>query len=1184
MPNWIRYITLSIIILILKPSIGIAQYYLFKNNEPINVDISFLKHSIEAFPKQSFFNVLKVVNRSNRTETFTLNFTTPQGWQVIGLSQQEITIAPLDSMIIPLRVSIGSRVRGDIGYSVIASISDNRGNTFKNEYCFVKIPRQKNLKIKILSRNEFLDQRTNMSKFIIGINNQGNREELVSFLFESDPQLGVGPADQNQYSSEIVVPPFSDTTVTYTVKLTEKSELEKKNFKVNSKISTVDTSYSSTIWFQKLDSKFVNFIPFTQKPLVAELYLQGVLQGEKKPNVTAFLTGDVLLKKNNDVYFYYRNFSSSKEENWYKYNRMYIGTNINKFQVEVGDIYRNIEGANLGRGAFLAYNGNPLTIEFLGSKNQRIEEYNLGTQILLKANNNLSFRTGFTYNKNTYQSYESKLFLVGSNFALAKKHRFNTLFSYNLLSQSIDNVNQHKEFGSLLGYNSTLGPVKTQILFRYGSQFYIGQNRGRINVNLVSTYTINPFHKLIVKYFVSQDNSTKIESDTISSDITNIKSIYRLEYGYTVNPSIYLYAGPAIEDGGWKNSPPNTPEYNFKVRNYQGIFGVRVRLGSQSTTLNTQILLSKSYVTDYPNKPYFEGQIYLPDTVVGNRDVFSYKYLTLSLRTKKWGIFGAFTSGPKTIFEQQNYFFNSRQTRHIRFMPFWESFVYKNILLLSANISYNNDLIAHSSYLNITGQAYWYLPKDWRLHLLGVYSLQHRTDQKESLLSYQTLYFEVGIRKEFNFQQPRVKYHNVTLIFFKDFNGNHIQESNEPGIKNVLVALSREQDRTQGNIPGEVTSIELLSDNLGIVSLEKIPNGLYTIDFNPVGQDAGSFSKALDQLTLNVDKNNIFYIPFTEKNKVFGKIILNRSRLSGLGKLDLSNVRVTATDSKGRTYSALTDKNGDFVLYAPITDQYTVNINNIFYENFDLRQNSFKVQFNGYKQFEVNFVFDEKIRRINFSPSTQDNQLANVLQIRRTNLRGYVKDANSLTPIRSRVNLVNTKTNTVLSSMYSSSQTGEYNIAFMADDNYLLEVLADGYWYHSENLNLNQVTTFLNVTKDIMLKPISIGSKIELNIQFDINKTELKPEAVAELNRLLRLLKDNENIKIEVQGHSDDLETLSNAQISEDRAKKVARYLIENGFSNLQIRGFGNTVPIASNDTEQGRSLNRRVEIEVVSK
>ncbi|HCT31033.1 MAG TPA: hypothetical protein DIW31_09940, partial [Bacteroidales bacterium] len=105
-----------------------------------------------------------------------------------------------------------------------------------------------------------------------------------------------------------------------------------------------------------------------------------------------------------------------------------------------------------------------------------------------------------------------------------------------------------------------------------------------------------------------------------------------------------------------------------------------------------------------------------------------------------------------------------------------------------------------------------------------------------------------------------------------------------------------------------------------------------------------------------------------------------------------------------------------------------------------------------------------------------------------------------------------------------------------------------------------------------------------LNIKFEINKTDLTPASVAELNRLISLLKDNGNIKIEIQGHSDDLEALSNPQISEERAKKVARYLIENGFSNLQIRGFGNTIPLSSNDTEQGREANRRVEIEVVSK
>jgi len=173
--------------------------------------------------------------------------------------------------------------------------------------------------------------------------------------------------------------------------------------------------------------------------------------------------------------------------------------------------------------------------------------------------------------------------------------------------------------------------------------------------------------------------------------------------------------------------------------------------------------------------------------------------------------------------------------------------------------------------------------------------------------------------------------------------------------------------------------------------------------------------------------------PFVEKNKVFGRIILNRSKLSGLGKVDVSNIRITATDSRGYTFSTLSDRNGEFVIYAPVTDEYVVTVNNIFYENFDLRQNNFRVQFNGYKQFEVNFVFDEKIRRINFSPSAQDLTNEGVTQIRRTNLRGTVKDASSLQPFASQSKfLFNTKNNSIASSVYSNPQTGDYALSFMA--------------------------------------------------------------------------------------------------------------------------------------------------------
>lgn len=1169
---WKKIILCFIILFSFHNESVLAQYYLYNTFDPAQIEMKFVKHSIDALPRKIFFNPLKIVNRSRKSETFTVKLTPPQGWSVVGSEQLEVNLAPFDSIYIPVRVSVGEKVRGDIGYSVIASITDSKGNTLKNEYCFLKIPRQRDYKIRYLNRKGYIDQRTGQSDFSISISNKGNREELFNLMFEADPLLGVGPLRAQQFVSEVTVPPYTDTTLFYNVELKDLDFKEKYFFKINTNVSTIDTSINNTLWFYKIDSRYNNIIPSANKPLVVEFNVHGILQGNKKPTTSTNIIGDILLKKNREIYYSIRSYSGKSFEQINNSSRVLLGFKTHKFLIEVGDVNHNYEGNIIGRGLFTEINLKHATYGLLVNQNKISNDNYFGNRLTIKVKPNFALISEYSYRKNSYYPYESQIFSIGSKASLFKKHNFNTLFSYNNLSQNINDKNQFNEYGTQVGYTSVFKYFQNYLRIKYGSKLYNGRDKGKLEIDANSNFKKGN-NQVNLGYREFNSNITKIESSTLTQDNVITRKLYFMEYGRHITPNLYIFSKPTFEQSRWNSLNYLYPGY-IKVNSYQVYLGSRIRLNT-STTFNLQILFSKSNFDKTP----------IPDTILlRDRLKFNYQYLTLNLRSKKWGLITAYTLGPKSQFEQQNYLFSGRQNRNIRVMPYYESFIYKNIIYLSGNISYSQDIISNSSYLNVTGLVYFYLKNDWRLNFLTVYSLQKRADSKDVVQSYKTVYFEAGVRKEFNFQQPRVKYHNISLIFFKDYNGNSIQESNEPGIKNVLVNFSKAEVDNKVEIPSEINSLELLSNNLGIVSVENIPNGLYTLSYNPIGKEAGTYTKALDDLNININKSGPIYIPFVEKNKVFGKIILNRSKLSGIGKIDVSNIRITSTDSKGKTYSTLTNKNGEFIIFAPVTDEYSVSINNIFYENFDLRQNNFKVHFNGYKQFEVNFVFDEKIRRINFSPSTQDAQLANILQVRRTNLRGTVKDESSLTPIRARVNLINTKLNTVLTSMYSSSQTGDYNISFMADDSYLLEVLADGYWYHSENLNLNQVTTFLNVTKDILLKPISIGSKIELNIRFGINKTDLAPESVAELNRLIKLLKDNGNIKIEVQGHSDDLEALSNPQISEERAKKVARYLIENGFSNLQIRGFGNTVPISSNDTEQGRETNRRVEIEVVSK
>ena len=1170
-----------VLLFILNPFLIKGQYFFFNTNEPQKLELKFTKHSIEAQKGKTIFNVVKVINKSSQIQTFNFNLTAPSGWQIIGKESQEITLPPLDSILIPVRVAIGEKVRGDIGYSIIAALTDGNGNTIKNEYSFIKIPRETNISVRVLSRYDYFDQQTGRVPIKIKIENKGNREEMVNILLEADNSVGATQARLKFYSEDFNIPPYADSLVIFDLFLDKDIETSKEMFKVNVNVKTYDKSYKSTVWLRNLSSSYTNIIPDSRRVLIAEVYGRGLFSSYAKPSYGTILQGNIIFKKDREAYFFYNSDNPVPYENLYLYNRMWLGFKTNKLNIQVGDVTKSIESSLYGRGGNVEYKFKKVKLEVIATQNIRNPQYNLGTTLNYTPYSYLTFSAGGAFNNSINENFDSKLGLIGSNFQILKNLRIGIETIYNQIKFEDNNqlLYSKKALGLTSNINYSSKNFNASIKFKIGQKFLNSSFNGRSELTAQSIYRFR--NNSSIQYFII-DNKTNSGNYNINPNsiqpFTNFHKQF-LTYDHLANSKIRVFTGIGFELSSTDIFPSlvkgedyfSTIVYNYKI-------GLRLKGQKPGTSLTSQVITG---LVNVYNRPEF---LLTPDINISpSKNRFNYQYFSINLRQPFWGFQAMYTNGPKSIYEQFGWYLSSRQTKLLRVMPYFDSFIYKEQIKLMFNVSYSNDLVSKSSYSNLTTQLYWYLPKDWQLRILNVYTIQSRVTPTEAVERFSNIYFEAGFRKELGIQQPAIKFYDLKLKFFKDYNGNRIINENEPGIKNVLVNIQRVDEGI--NEFTDFTSGELLSNQFGEVIFEKIPAGIYQLSYNPLGSEAGTFSKSDIELTLNLNKNSAFEIPFVEKNKVFGKIVLNRSRLSGLGKVDASNIRITATDSRGNTFSTLTDKNGEFTIFAPVTDEYIVNINNIFYENFDLRQNNFRVQFNGYKQFEVNFVFDEKIRRINFSPSTQDNLAEGVLQIRRTNLRGTIKDATSLKPLRARINLVNNKNNSIAASVYSNPQTGDYALSFMAEDIYVLEILADDYWYYSENLNLNQVTTFLNVNKDILLKQITIGSKIELNIKFlEINKAALGPETVAELNRLLRILRDNSNIKIEVQGHCDDLEALNNPQIAEERAKAVAKYLIENGFNNLQVRGFGNTAPIAPNDTEENRTLNRRVELEVISK
>ncbi len=107
------------------------------------------------------------------------------------------------------------------------------------------------------------------------------------------------------------------------------------------------------------------------------------------------------------------------------------------------------------------------------------------------------------------------------------------------------------------------------------------------------------------------------------------------------------------------------------------------------------------------------------------------------------------------------------------------------------------------------------------------------------------------------------------------------------------------------------------------------------------------------------------------------------------------------------------------------------------------------------------------------------------------------------------------------------------------------------------------------------------------NVYFEFGKSVLMPESFTSLNELVELLKAQPAMEIEISGHTDNVgSSASNIKLSQDRAEAVRNYLIRSGISGKRIVavGYGDTKPVASNNTDEGRSLNRRTEVKILKK
>ena len=162
----------------------------------------------------------------------------------------------------------------------------------------------------------------------------------------------------------------------------------------------------------------------------------------------------------------------------------------------------------------------------------------------------------------------------------------------------------------------------------------------------------------------------------------------------------------------------------------------------------------------------------------------------------------------------------------------------------------------------------------------------------------------------------------------------------------------------------------------------------------------------------------------------------------------------------------------------------------------------------------------------------------------------------------------------------------------LADDSVLLTYLLPGAYYYIDDISVTCLTCHNDRKPQIAEEKkdttkYSVGATFVLNnIFFDTDKSILLQQSYHELQYLIAILESHPSMKIEISGHTDSQGSdRHNQTLSENRAKEVVSYLVENGISERRLKyaGYGKTRPVASNATEEGRKKNRRVEFKILA-
>ncbi|MEO0897779.1 MAG: hypothetical protein AAFY71_15340 [Bacteroidota bacterium] len=931
-----------------------------------------------------FFNVLKIENPTDQPQKIKVRFSYPERCNLLLQPGDDgvIEIQPGKKKFMPVRIAFPTDVNGGVEYPIQARVSEESGEELVAALIKTQVVYEQNCKwLFTTPRSKIFvgDNSDNFTELGFKLKNSGNCAEVIELEFRLGAKLESPLAKLGKIKMKVPVIPSTDTVVVIDVRCKGFSP-EPADLKIiataSSPFDTVDQELG--ISFDVLDDEFRKELKEDLAPLIISTN-QGGLGEDASTNFAAY--GTILLKGDRDLSYRFETAANlmsnkpldAKDLLWTK-ARMYATYSTPNYRFSVGDVSGGNgisvsgRGLKIDKGFGQDSDNKKMRLGLTLVKNVNSAGWGLATTFDSKVNERLSLSSGFTYKNDPTKGFNTVAPTAGFNARIGENARIaasGVFTSQSEIGRNTDNLNG---FGGRLDYNYSKDNLKIKASTTYGSQNLANGDAGGLKLNAGADYAFENAGRIGISYNKIQTLMTnELETgETIKighQSTSNLRAAYNVTLGK-------LALGASIDDqmNRTKNETMGG-EFFTGQRTYKLGLGTKFKINNENEKYFAPMIaagathLTRTNLTDEVKNPmyYFaKAGIRAQYRNLGFNTVYDY-----GLKQGMNNVFFDEAEGgiyAQSLKAQLNYSYESAD----------EKFSFYS----DANLDYRiNEQVAD---LKLTAKADYQFDNGWSFNLgLGstikdFLSKKKKNSGRGGAFSIANMVsVNAGAKKVFDFDQPRVKFYNIQLSFFKDANGNKEREKGEEGIANVLVKVERAKDPVMTDQGPQIIKFKppnIMSNEKGMAELLKAPQGTYLIELEELFMMTDFANLQGFNLEVVLNQHKKILVPYSKSVNIVGKVKITRDKYSRLFGITPANIRVTVEDQNGDLHYALTSSNGSYMVTVPYSEEYKISMKNVLGKKFELiGQEQVLKSEEGKSRYEIGFHFKEKGRSISFN-------------------------------------------------------------------------------------------------------------------------------------------------------------------------------------------------------------------------